>query len=420
MFLGLDLGTTNVKALVVDGDGRVVAEGSAPVERVSTPDGGVEQDIDEIEAATLRAVREAAAGTDAARVRALGVSSQGGALQCLDALGKPIGRAISWLDSRGQPFDRQLVEELGEEFFAEHVGHYGSAIAPGQVLRLQRESPEVWGRVASLGFVGDVIVGRLCGRRAHDATSLSIAFLLNPALGRADPVLLTRLGLAEEQLPDLLGATEPAGRLRQGMAERIGLPAGIPVSAAIHDQYAGALGAGSVHDGDVCFGTGTAWVLLANTARLTRPVTRQAIVCPHPVPGIFGQMMSMVNGGSAIEWVLGLSGRGGLSREEIDAALESVPPGSDGLCFRPHLVPGLGTDAAASRRGARIGGLTLGHSANHLLRAAVEGLACELARYLDVLVAGGFTVRRLVMCGKAAASRVTPQIVADATGRPVA
>jgi len=419
MFLGLDLGTTNVKALVVDGDGRVVAEGSAPVERVSTPDGGVEQDIDEIEAATLRAVREAAAGTDAARVRALGVSSQGGALQWLDALGKPIGRAISWLDSRGQPFDRQLVEELGEEFFAEHVGHYGSAIAPGQVLRLQQESPEVWGRVASLGFVGDVIVGRLCGRRAHDATSLSIAFLLNPALGRADPVLLRRLGLAEEQLPDLLGATEPAGRLRREMAEQSGLPAGIPVSAAIHDQYAGALGAGSVHEGDVCFGTGTAWVLVANTARLTRPVTRQAIVCPHPAGGLFGQMLSMVNGGSAIEWVLGLSGRGALSREEIDAALESVPPGSGGLCFRPHLVPGLGTDPAAPRGGS-INGLTLGHTANHLLRAAVEGLACELARYLDVLVAGGFTVRRLVMCGKAAASRVTPQIVADATGRPVA
>jgi len=419
MYLGLDLGTTNIKALVVDPGGRIVAEGSAAVERCCTPDGGVEQDLDSVWDATQEAIRRAAAGTDAARIRSIGVSSQGGTLQLLDELGQPIGRAISWLDSRGQPFDRQLVDELGEEFFIEHVGYCGSAIAPGQILRLQRQSPGDWARVASIGFVGDVIVGRLCGRRAHDATSLSIAFLLNPALGRADPELLGRLEIREEQLPDLIPATEPAGKLRREIAERTGLASGIPVSAAIHDQYAGSLGAGSVHAGDVCFGTGTAWVLVANAPRLTRPVTRQAIVCPHPVPGIFGQMMSMVNGGSAIEWVLGLSGRGSLSRDEIDEALESIPPGSEGLCFRPHLVPGLSADPAA-RNGGRITGITLGHTANHLLRAAVEGLACELARYLGLLVGADFPVRRLVMCGKAAASRVTPQIIADVSGRPVA
>ncbi len=417
MFLGLDLGTTNVKALVVDAGGRVVAEGSAAVDRFCTPDGGVEQDIEQIWQAACAAVRQAAAAVDAPQIQAIGVSSQGGTLQLLDRLGKPIGRAISWLDSRGRPFDRRLVDELGEDFFAAHVGSRGSALTPGQVLRLRQEAPGEWARAASLGFVGDVIVGRLCGRRAHDATSLSIAFLLNPSLARADPELLVRLELSEEQLPDLLPATMPACRLRQDAAEQVGLPAGIPVSPAVHDQYAGALGAGSVREGDVCFGTGTAWVLVANDGRLRGPVTPQAIVCPHPVAGLYGQMLSMVNGGSAIEWVVNLAG-GAISPQAIDEALEAVPPGSDGLLFWPLLVPGLGKGPAG--HGGRIEGLTLAHSAKHLLRAAVEGLACELARHLRLLAAADFPVRRLVMCGKGAASRVTPSIVADVTGQPVA
>jgi len=417
MFLGLDLGTTNVKVLVVDAAGRVAADGSTAVDRFCTPDGGVEQDVDQIWQATCAAVRQAAAAVDASRIQAIGVSSQGGTLQLLDPLGKPIGRALSWLDSRGRPFDRQLVDELGEEFFAAHVGYRGSALTPGQVLRLRQEAPREWARAASLGFVGDVIVGRLCGRRAHDATSLSIALLLNPSLARADPELLARLELREEQLPDLLPATTPAGRLRRDVAEQVGLVAGIPVSPAVHDQYAGALGAGSVREGDVCFGTGTAWVLVANDGRLRVPVTPQAIVCPHPVAGLYGQMLSMVNGGSAIEWVRSLAS-GAISPQAIDDALEAVPPGSEGLVFWPLLVPGLGSGPAA--RGGRIDGLTLAHSVKHLLRAALEGLACELARHLRLLAGADFPVRRLVMCGRGAASRVTPAIVADVTGQPVA
>ena len=419
MYLGVDLGTTNVKAVVVDGHGRIVAEGSSPVQRFCTPDGGVEQDIEEIWTATCIAVRQAVAGRNAAGIRAAGISSQGGAMQLLDREDRPVGRVVSWLDGRGRPFDRQLVDELGEEFFAQHIGYYSSGITIGQILRLRQQAPELLDKSKSIGFVGDVMVGRLCGRRAHDATSLSIAFLFNPSLGRADPDVLERLGIREEQLPNLLPATTPAGKLRQDAAEATGLPPGIPVSVAVHDQYAASLGAGSVSEGDVCFGTGTAWVLLANTGNLGKPVTRQAIVCPHPVKGLYGQMLSMVNGGSTIEWVVNLLGKPHVSGEPLDDLLESVPPGSDGLCFWPLLVPPVGA-GQATPSGGRLTGITLAHTGNHLLRAGVEGLACELARYLGFLTDAGFPVRRLVMCGGAAASRVTPPIVADVSGRPVA
>src|SRR5664280_1717524 len=122
MYLGFDLGTTNVKAVVVDDDGRIVGTGSAPVDRFTTPDDGIEQDIEQIWAATCAVIRQATNGLDAAAIQAVGVSSQGGSLQLLDQRQCPVGRVISWLDSRGQPFDLKITRELGEEFLAEHIG----------------------------------------------------------------------------------------------------------------------------------------------------------------------------------------------------------------------------------------------------------------------------------------------------------
>ena len=418
MFLGLDLGTSNIKALVVDHDGAVIGAGSVLLERYVTPDGGVEQDIDEIWDATQAAIRSATTRIDPASILAVGVSSQGGALQLLDDHDRPIARVISWLDGRGGPFDLRTVEQLGEDYLAEHLGANTSSMALGQLIRLKELDPELMKAAKRIGFVGDVIVGRICGRRAHDPTSMSIGMLYNPSLGRADPEILDLLSLSEQQLPDLLAATTPAGRLTEEAADCTGLVQGIPVSPAVHDQYAASVGAGSVHEGDVCFGTGTAWVLVANTAKLSRPVAPSTFVCPHPVDGLFGQLLSMGNGGSALDWVLKLTGRESISGDDLDRALEQIPPGSDGLRFRPLLLAGKKT-GPAMKPGGRLTGITLGHSADHFLRAAVEGLSCELARHLGFFTSAGLPVRRLVMCGTAAASRVTPQIVADVTEQPV-
>ncbi|MDY0168570.1 MAG: FGGY family carbohydrate kinase [Thermoguttaceae bacterium] len=455
MYLGLDLGTTNVKAVVADRSGRIVADGSCPIARQVLPGGGVEQDIEETWSATLAALRQAAEAVPGrGPVEAVGVSSQGGTMQWLDGEDRPAGPVISWMDGRGRAYDEQLDRELGEAFFTEHAGRGASALTPGQVLRLREERPGWMSQAEQLGFVGDVIVGRLCGRRAHDATSLSIAMLLNPRLGRADSDLLARLGLSAQQLPDLLPATTAAGLLLAEVAAQTALPAGIPVSPAVHDQYAATIGVGSVRGGDVCLGTGTAWVLLANVAGLSPPATRETFVCPHPVgeipvgeikgtvpfsrregpaskmdracaakigtvpSGLYGQMLSMGNGGSALQWAMALLRQEDLSGEALDAMLESVPPGAGGLCFWPLLSP-RPAGAAGLADGGRLAGLRLDHGAPEVLRAVVEGLACELNRHLHMLVHAGVPVGRLLMCGTAAASRVTPRILADLTRCPV-
>jgi sugar (pentulose or hexulose) kinase len=190
MFLGIDLGTTNIKALLVRPDGRIVARGAAPVALHHVGPAGVEQDIEEIWRATLAAIRQATRAGKGRAVRAVGVSSQGGAMQVLDGAGQPLGRVISWLDGRGHPYDGRLTRRKGSAWFARHTGHGASAVMIGQVLRLRREAPSGLRPPNRVGFVGDVVVARLAGQGAHDASSLSIAMAYNPRERRADPAIL--------------------------------------------------------------------------------------------------------------------------------------------------------------------------------------------------------------------------------------
>jgi xylulokinase len=413
LFLGLDLGTTNIKAQIVEPDGRIVSTASAPVGIEYSADGAAEQDIEDIWAATVTAVAKAAASGRGGLVRAIGLSSQGGAIQILDDAERPIGRVIGWQDSRGGPWEEPVSERLGQEWFIRHTGYARAVSTIGQILRLrdQQGLPKDF----RLGWVGDVVAGRLCGRRAHDATSLSEPCLLNPEEGDADAEVLALMGITRDQLPALLDVGQAAGGLLPGTARLMGLPAGIPVGPAVHDQYTAALGCGAVRPGDTMLGSGTAWVLVVVTDRIELHVGQTALIGRHPVPGLFGQMLSMVNGGGCLSWAARTLNLGEKNVEEFDALMRSVPVGSSGLRFRPHLSEIRGVSLLAGTAG-RLDGLRLYHTPAHIVRALVEGLACELGRYLHMMERGGMHIARLVMCGKAATSEVTPQIIADTTG----
>jgi sugar (pentulose or hexulose) kinase len=340
-------------------------------------------------------------------------------MQTLDAQGQASGRVISWLDQRGARFDDALGGELGEEWFAQRLGHGRAGLAIGQLLRLREENPELLAAPNRIGFVGDLIVSRLCGRAAHDGTSCSLTLLYNPARRDYDQDLLSRLGVTSAQLPALLPPREAAGGLSPSFARETGLRPGMPVSAAIHDQYTAALAAGAVRAGTVMIGTGTAWVLLAISGSLIAPATPDAFVCHHAAEGLWGQILSLENGGSALAWVLELTGHGRAGSDEIDRLLESVPPGSDGLQCWPFLAALTVAGLVPNMKG-RIAGLQLSHRPEHLVRAVLEGLAFELKRHIGLLRDAGLPIERLVLSGGAAASRVTPQLLAAVTELPLA
>ncbi len=209
-----------------------------------------------------------------------------------------------------------------------------------------------------------------------------------------------------------------AGGLLPEIAGRTGMRPGIPVSPAVHDQYASALATGATNSGTVMVGTGTAWVLLHVTDKVPKPVTDEAFICHHVIDGLWGQILSMVNGGSAVTWALEMTGHAGKDGKGIDQLLASAAPGSEGVTFWPFMTP-FGASAVVPGNRGRFDGLQLHHKPAHLLRAVVEGLGYELKRYLNLLRDAGQEVQRLVMGGGAASSSVTPSLLADITGLPL-
>ncbi len=418
MILGLDLGTTNIKALVTDFSGERLAQGSCPVQLLLQGADGVEQDLEEIWAATLTAIKQAVESVEPTAIQAIGVSSQGGALQFTDARHRPVGRVISWLDQRGRPFDDAMTNELGEDWFIERIGHRRAGLAIGQLLRMRSERPSQVAMPNRVGFVGDLVVQRLCGEAGHDGTSCGLTALYEPAQRCYSGEVLERLGMAPEQFPPLFSPRSAVGGLLPSVARETGLRAAIPVSAAIHDQYAAALATGAVRTGTAMVGAGTAWVFLAATESMSRPATALGLSCHHVVDGLWGQIVSLGNGGSALSWALKLTGWENRSAREVDELLDSIPPGSEGLRCWPFLAPGGASGLGASTAG-RLSGLRLSHGPGHVIRAVLEGLAFELMRHLDFMRSAGLPVERLVLGGAAAVRRPTPQIIAAVTRLPL-
>jgi len=404
LYLGIDIGTTNIKALLVDTSGRVVSRETVVVETHRGSGGLAEQCISQIYSATCDAVRRAV-GDDGEKINAIGISSQGGSLQLFDDNRRPIGRVISWMDERGRPWDDKLTAELGNEFFLRHIGYHKSGICIGQLKRLT-ESGEL-AKAAGVGFVGDSIVEKLCGLPAHDATSFAITFLYNPWKNSAAAEILSLTGITGKVLPILMPANSVAGFLTAQAAADMNLRCGIAVCPAVHDQYTASIGAGAVEAGDVCIGTGTAWVLTATTEELCLPVVEGAYVCPHPAGG-GGQLVSLGTGGSAIAMVLEEIGEPNASPQRVDELIESAPPGCDGLrCVE------------LSNSVIRFEGESQSHTSGHCVRAVVETLAGKLQNYLDEFLRRDMRIERLIMCGKGATSGPVSGIVADITGMEV-
>ena len=418
LLLGLDIGTTNIKAVATDLDGTILAEHSRSVEIFHLPNSAVRQKSSDIMAASRDVLRETVTRVDASRVKAIGISSQGGAMQLLEPDFSPNGDVISWLDMTGGEEDQALTTRKGHDWLTSRIGRGRSGLAIGQILRLHKESPEFLQPPRRVGFVGDVVTRFLCGRSATDATSLGLTLLYNPYKKDYDPDLLAELRIDKSQLPELLEPQQTAGTLLPEIARQIGLSDDVLVSVPVHDQYAAALGTGAVHSGDVMFGAGTAWVLLAVSDRPVATATDDALFCTHLVPNLYGQILSLTNGGSSFQWAINLLGLQALTPEEMDRMILDVPAGCDGLHFWPLLSS---FDVAGLQPGTRgrLMGLQLYHGQAHVMRAVVEGLACELFRYLRFLHNSGITMKRLLMCGKAGASIITPQILADVTDLPV-
>jgi xylulokinase len=417
-FLGIDVGTSGTRALVIDPAGRIV--GSATTEHVpfATPrPGWAEQDPADWWRATGEAVRSALtdAGIDGAGIAAVGFSGQMHGSTLLDAQDQVVRPALLWCDQRTGAECDTITAKVGAARLIELTLNPAlTGFTLPKLLWVRRHEPALWGRVRSVLLPKDYVRFRLTGERATDVADASGTLLFDVANRRWSAEIAGILDIDLSLLPRAFESPEVTGTVSASGAAATGLRPGTPVVAGGGDQAAGAVGMGIVEAGLVSATIGTSGVVFAATSKpALDPKGRVHTFC-HAVPGMWHVMGVTQGAGLSLRWLRDMMG-GGLTYDQLSEAAAGVPPGCDGARWTPYLMGERTPHLDPGARAALVG-LTASHTRGHLVRAVLEGVTFSLQDSFAIFAEMGVPVSGVRLGGGGARSPLWRQIQADVYG----
>ena len=412
--LGIDVGTTGTKTLLISTEGKVAGHAYRPYEIITPKVGRSEQRAQDWWDTVVATVREAVSGLDdPAAVKAISLSLQGGTVVPVDGEGKALRNAIVWTDGRCAQQFREFLDEGGSDAYTyETCGwHMSSGLPALEVRWIRDHEPEIFERTAKFLTVPDYISMKMTGIAAVDLADAGINEFFDIRKEKYDEKLLSFAGIRKEQLGKPVRSGDVIGHLTAEASKELGLSEDTLLVAGAHDQYAVAVGAGANHAGDVVIGSGTAWVV---TGIFDDPLfstgMAQSIAA---VPGKWGSIFSLSTGGICLEWMRSQIA-GGISYDEINRQTKERDAAFDELFFFPF--QGIaGPDKRFSR--ASFTGQDLSHDRFHLMKAVMEGVVFQTKWMLESFGDKGQGMIRFA--GGASKSPVWTRLTADILNAPV-
>ncbi len=418
-FLGLDIGTSSIKAVLVDASQRVVAE-SAPPLNVSRPhplwseqdphdwDRGVEDAV-----AAIR--REASA--EFSKLAGIGLSGQMHGAVLLDKDGRVLRPAILWNDGRSFAECAELERRVPDS--RRRAGNIAMAgfTAP-KLIWVAKHEPEVFAATARVLLPKDYVRFVLSGEAVSEMSDASGTLWLNVAERRWDADLLAACGLSEKAMPRLVEGSESSAYLSPATASRWGLAGRrVPIAGGAGDNAAAAIGIGAVGAGQGLVSLGTSGVIFAVTDRFVSLPERTLHAFCHALPGRWHAMAVMLSAASALSWIATI-----LKRQDDIAALiqeaEAFAAKPENVANAPIFLPYLSGERTPHNDPAASGmfaGLRAEHGAEALVFAVMEGVAFSFADGLDVIDAAGARPKSTLIVGGGARSAFWAQTIADVT-----
>ena len=413
MYLGVDCGTSGLKALLTDEDGAAIASASCAYAPDRPKPNWSEQDPAVWRAAMAGAVADirASAGEALGALTAVGFSGQMHGAVLLDASDRPVRPAILHNDMRASleaaEIDREhphLARLLGVKPMPGFIGP--------KLLWLARHEAELRSRIACVLAPKDYLRLALCGERAMDMSDAAGAWLLDEAR-RAWSLEAAEACRAEPAwLPPLIEGSSAAGQIRPAAAGEFGLPHGAVVAAGGGDAAVGAVGLGAIGPGDAFISLGTAMQLIVAADRYLGTPERLVHSFAHALPNRWYAMAAMLNGAGALAFAARLLGA---PPDELDREAADGYDGPGALLFLPYLS---GERTPLNDKDARgvLFGMSETTSRADVVRAVMEGVAMTLAEARDCLEAAGARFDRVGITGGGARSRLWTRMIAAATG----
>jgi xylulokinase len=402
--VGLDVGTTGVKALALSPEGDVLARAEVSYELSTPHPGWAEQDPED----WWRAAEQALAALGG-QPTAIGLSGQMHGLVVLDDRDRVLRPAILWNDQRTAAECAEIEERVGLTRLIQLTGNRAlTGFTAPKLLWLRRHEPTTYARVAHVLLPKDYVRLRLTGgEHAIDAADASGTLLFNVAGRRWSREMLEALELDPAWLPRVLESPEVSGETA----------AGIPVAAGAGDQAAAALGVGVDRPGPVSVVLGTSGVVFAALPAFAADAQARVHAFCHAVPGGWHAMGVMLSAAGSLRWLRDALGTAS-AYDELTVAAQEWPPGSEGLTFLPYLT-GERTPHADPDARAAFAGLTLRHDRGALVRAVLEGVAYGLRDSLELLRELGVDPSVGHVSGGGARSDLWLRIIASVLGLPI-
>lgn len=444
--VGVDLGSTSIKAVIYDLEGRKVALASRPTERAHPDPAHPERTVwppERIWGGAAEALREATGSiARPGAIRAVAVTGMGCDGLPIDAEGRWLYPFISWLDPRTEPQRRWWLERVGAaRQFSVSGNQLWAAMSALRIRWLMENEPALMARARKWLLIEDFLNFMLCGRAATDHSMASNTLLFDQRTRTWSGEIIELSGIDPGLLPEPLPSGTVLGEVTPAAAEATGLPAGTPVVLGGHDYLCAALPAGAFETGTVLDVTGT-WEIVV--AALPEPVLSEEVLASgivvesHVARGAWSAMCASV-AADALEWFRrelaggdagGAGGTGSRGKESAgigsagdwDAIVEAArrsPPGSRGALFLPHLAGSTAPVVDPASMGAFVG-LRSFVGRDDLTRAVFEGLDYQFLQILGALETGlGVRAERIVAVGGAIQNAFWMQNKADVTGKPL-
>ena len=394
--LGIDVGTTGTKALLIDTSGKVVASATKEYPLHTPRPGWAEQDPADWWRGTVDAIREvmAKAGARPEEVRGLGLSGQQHGSVFLDRDHNVLREALLWCDQRTAAQCAWIHDTVGfDKVVEETLNPVLTGFQAPKIVWLRDNEPDLYSRLRMILLPKDYIRYLLSGDFATEVSDAAGTSLLNVGKRQWSDVMLSGLGLTEDMLPRVYESPVASTRISQSAAEATGLWPGMPIAGGGGDNACSAVGNGVIEEGIVQVSVGTSGTVFSPMKEpKLDPKLRVHTFC-HAVPDQWHAMGVVLSAGGSLRWFRDAlcgeekteaAARGVDPYEIITASASGAPIGSEGLVFLPYLTGERTPHADPHARGVFMG-LGLRHDRSHMARAVMEGICYALRDSLEIL-----------------------------------
>lgn len=415
MYIGIDLGSTNLKAAVYNEQFQLIDRQSRPVEYIRE-NGFVEFDAKKYVSDLVSLLEDMLKENGIKQVRQIAFTGQAESLVILDHQGEPLMNAISWMDERSVEECKALAERFSAETCEAVTGQM--AVLPTwpatKILWLKHHRPEIYSNAARYVLLKDYVVYCLTGRMQADMSIATFSFYFDIYNKCYWKEMLEAIGISEEQLPELCEPCTVAGELRTELTESMQLVAAPRVNVGTLDHFAGMIGTGNTEVGGITLSTGT---VMALTVMADAEKAKSSGIAMHYgfMPDTHIMLPVAESGGVSLEWFRRTC-MGTITYGEMNEALAKRQ--RNDLLFLPYLVGTNAPEFDAKATGV-FWGLRQEHDAIDMAGAVMEGVAYVLRKNCDKITANGVKLNKIIATGGGAKSAYWCQLQADITGIPV-